>query len=673
MAFKRNTCTRAGRSRLVIAYLTLLLALPMSAGAQASGGSGETERVLLATPAVIAGEVGETVRIVVQVVDARPHAIRPGSASYPAGIEAIGEPILSARGGTDTRVEFRITATEPGRFVVQPPSLTVGPEELIVPPTLLEIADPERPGTIPFTVRWMPLVDTFYRGQSIPIVLELFNAVEFTYPRGIAIQNPEIGLFEEVTGLGNVEIDFIADRELLRFPVASFVFTPDTTGAVQIPGVQIGGTGGKRRIDPLVLDVRPSPEGILESSAVGDFELSLELDRESALVGDVIQLRMAISGNGNLPVLQFPAVTAEGLVEIDRREEAQIEADAERLLGYAGERVVTIRFEVTGDAGDAALIVGPFAFFDPITQNVGYVAEERFAIEVATEEPKVQRKLDLELLTIEELQLPEWTQFYDRSWLYGAFLLPPVVVILRELFRRRRGAAVVAASLFLLAGAAVFPTLNVERLVRATELITVGEADTAGVLYDLEIQEHPDHAGLRRNRAILALRSGRESLAVYQMRRAVALRPATESLRNELQRIETLYGLEEQPPIPMLPRPDIWLAATFVLWISLWTAAFIRRGAWRSIVLFVVGLTVAASLGTLLVSVAFQERPDATVVSDVVVRRIPDDQARPWLSVPAATSVTVELTYEGFLLIRTRDGVEGWVPETALFFEGRPR
>jgi hypothetical protein len=60
---------------------------------------------------------------------------------------------------------------------------------------------------------------------------------------------------------------------------------------------------------------------------------------------------------------------------------------------------------------------------------------------------------------------------------------------------------------------------------------------------------------------------------------------------------------------------------------------------------------------------------EATVVELSTLYRIPDERATPWLSLAGGSSVMVELHWNRFYLVRTKSGVEGWIPQTDVFYK----
>ena|GEM_PF-3276730 len=668
MAIQRRNRPAAGYTRLVAGFLFLVV---FHATAQDTATEELTGPVSLVSPVVIRVPEGETVDIIQALDGVDLDSVTISGPVLPEGILIDDGPFLLGLGRSASRIETRLETTRPGRFIVPAPTVTVQGVPYPGSETLVEVFSEGDPSLIPYSARWRSLAAAIVEGQSVPLVLELYLIDQFTYPESISVRSPGEGLFEEVVGLGGVTTVVFGDIELFQIPVASFVFTPSNAGSVTIPGAQISGMGFKIQTDDLVLSVADLPGETRPHNGVGRFSVDVSVEQAQVSVGDSVEVVIGIDGTGNIPALRMPEVRTIGLVEVDSYEESRVEPDTDDFLGYRGTRTITNRFEVTGEEESVVIAIEPFIYFDPIDRQYRTIEGTEVRLEVITEKPVVDVPLDFPLYTIEELQDPIWTQLYRISWVYVVFLVPLVIRVGMEFARRRKSGIVpILSVVVLLVSAGIRPDLNIHRLERAQELVELGEFSTAGVLYDFEIQDHPDHAGLRRNRAVLALRSDRPSVTVYNLRKALRLRPANTGFRAELQAVQDLYQLNQQFHIPMVPRTDLWLVIGFVIWVVLWFLSLIPARAIRAIATFVVVLTGLVVAGTGVWSVTVTDMPEATVLDDVVIRRIPDSQARPWVTVEGATTVMVELGYDQFYLIRTRSGVEGWVPTSAVLFEG---
>lgn len=669
MAFQCGNDAGCGRTRLVILFLIFLTlyefsVVPVSAQENLTAVLESEEIVHL-----IEGDFTDINVSIPGLYDDDPEIVIP---SLSEGLTIEDGPFLIRSGLEYPRLEMRVKAESAGRYVVETPTVIIRGEKVEPLSILIEVAMEDNPDYIPYSARWRTLRDDMHVGQSFPVILELYNIDQFTYPENIVVNAPDTGFFEEVSGIGAVGTTYYGDLELFQIPVASFIFTPSEVGPVEIPPAGINALGRKMRTDPLVLTIEELPESSQEYSAVGDLALIEVIDDGPVLLGDEVSVIVEIEGKGNIPTLRMPEVDVTGLVQLDTNEVIEVVPDNESFLGYRGNRSVTFRFEVTDDGEVVSIERRPFTFYNPENGEVTSVASRNVTLELLSEAPEDREALILPLLPIDDLYNSGWLDFFRYRWIYVLFLIPLIARVLLELTRFRK--SVITTLLVLTTVSAVFvPDLNRNRLERARALYEAGEAGTAGVLYDLEIQEHPYHAGLRYNRAALAIASNRPAIGIYHLRKALRFRSATPLLRSQVERVEEYYNLQEQYSIPVIPRADVWLLAAFLLWNAIWLIVSLKHGAIRSIILIVSVLLILVIVSGLIWSVSVAGEPEAALLQETVIRRIPDEQASPWVAVGEAGSVMVELRHDEFYLIRTRSGVQGWIPVSSVLYEGKNR
>ncbi|MCG8479543.1 MAG: hypothetical protein MI724_10640 [Spirochaetales bacterium] len=588
----------------------------------------------------------------------------------PEGVRTVAGPTIISRGFRDIEVRIDFVAAVAGRFVIEEIAVTTPEGARYSRPILVEVYDP-RLETIPFQARWRVLSESVFQAQSVPVVLEIAGIDSFAYPETLAFRAPQTGLFEEVGGLGTVSTRTVAGVTLYQFPVASFVFTPAASGAVTIPAAEVTSAGVRSVAPAATLQVAALPREARTTAAVGAFAFSAEVDPQRLTAGETGTIRLVVEGQGNLPVLDFPAVTLGGLTELGQSERSDVEPDLADLRGYRGRREVEIRFEAQTGAGDATVAVADFAFFDPTTGESAVVTTPSFLLDVTDPGEAVevtQTAPATTLIPIDQLTWLRWYPFARNPWLYLLFFGGPAGFAVARLLSVRR--ATVVALLPLLLSAVSSPVLNIERLNRAAQLAEEGRPEVAGVLYDLEIQNAGWHAGLHFNRGVLAVRADNAVAAMFHLRRAVRLAPHRGPFRQALADAERYFAVAEQPAIPWYPRPDWFFVATLSLWSGFWVLLSLRGRVRRTLALVSVAMVAVALAGGWLWASRQISVPEGVVTRDAIVRRIPDYTARPWINLSPATAITVELSYDDFYLARTAAGVTGWVPHTAIRIDG---
>jgi hypothetical protein len=599
-----------------------------------------------------------------------PEQVRLGIPPLPEGVSQPDGPVAVTRGRREMEVRIPFRGDVAGRFVVESILVDTPSATLETPPVLVEVRDPQR-DRVPFRAAWRLLSDQVWQGQSVPVVLEITDIDSFAFPESVSFRSPQTGLFEEVSGIGSVASREIAGRTIYRIPVASFLFTPAAAGTVALPAATIRADGIDVQAPALEVEVTELPGIAGEADAVGDFSLESRVEPRRIAPGETGLLEITITGAGNLPVLEFPEVSLDGLVEVERIQEGSFEPDVANLSGYVGSRTLRIRFEVEGEVESGMVRIAPFIAYDPRSDLPATVPSRTFPVELVREDAAASEATpppQIELIEISRLTSPFWIPLGEVPWTGFLLLLGPIVFAAVRLISVRGAAALIM--LPLLVGATIFPRIDVQRLQRAAEIAEEGRPAVAGVLYDLELQREGWHPGLHYNRGVLALRADNAVTAIYHLRLAARLAPELRRFRSTLATAEDYFGADASLDVPVHPRPDLFIFVLSLVWTVAWVLLSVRGRLRRTI-----GLVTLAMVGVVLLagwgwSYRLATIDEAVVARPVTVRRIPDMTAQPWLQIDPSTVVRVELSYEEFLLIRTTAGVNGWIPESAVWVLG---
>jgi hypothetical protein len=659
------------RPALLPGILLVLLFATDPVGAQVDETEIPHDRILsLPGPNRFAVTVGEQFSVPVILEQTAPQEVSMTLPPLPPGIAVDEVPILLS--GPEEVVEARIMveARRAGRFVIEPIRIQTATGAWYVPRLLVEVA-PSRDAAVPFGVRWRLLQEPVYQGQSTPVVLEITGIDSFTYPDSISIRSPQTGFFEETSGIGSVSSRIVAGVELFEIPVAVFLFTPTSAGDVVLPAAEVTAQGMSITSNALTVSILTLPESVRTGGAVGEFDFRASVDRNTVVPGETIELEMVLEGTGNIQVLDFPDVVATGLREVDQDEAETVGPDTETLLGYRGARTRRIRFEPDSDSRAGSIRVERFSFLDPRDDFVTTLDPHTWQIEILVDASEIEPERtmpDLALLTVTELMSLRWYRILDQRRSLLLFMIAPVLFGLGRLLSVRKkpripraGAVSLVAALILFVSWSIVPSLDLERLFRAEELIEEGNHAVAGVLYDLELQEHDNHAGLHYNRGVLAVRTGNTLAAVYHLRRAARLVPENAYVRSAL--VQALDYLEtpDQIDLPVAVRPDFFFIAFLLLWTGFWLLLLLKPTLPRTITLISILMVGVLFSAGFIWAYRVENRPEGMVQRDVTVRRIPDLTAEPWLELLPATVVHIELSYDEFYLVRTSSGVTGWV------------
>lgn len=624
--------------------------------------------------------VGDTLELRISLDERVPESVEVVFPEFPDGITSGGDPTLVARGFGPREVRIPVRVREAGRYILEGIQIISMDGVREIEPVIVSA---EEDGIIPFRARWSVLTSRAVQSQTVPVLLEIAGAADYHFPEEISFRAPETGLFEEVAGLGAVESRTIGDVTVYDIPVAGFFFTPAASGEITIPEASVRAAGISVTAPRHVLQVDPIPTAVASSNAIGSFEILSSLSHRQATPGDIVTVEIALEGTGNLPVADFPVVTVEGLVEVDRSETASVGTDTTDSGGYSGIRRRTIRYEVDAQDETASVTIGSYAFYDPLRNELGRVSPRRFEIEVRGGESALeeeQRIPDLPLLSLDELTSPRWVRIGQVSWIYYFFLLGPLIFSGAALWSvrrlsgdsaRRRKSATLIGLLPLFFAATIFPQLSVERLNKAQRLIEDERIAVAAVLYDLELADNEWHGGIHYNRGVLSLRLERPVLAVYHLRRALRLAPEREDFRVALRETESYFGMEEQIPVPRYLRPDAFVVALIALWSAFWILLYFRHRLRTTIGLVGIGMVMVIAFAGYIWSLNLDGQREGVVKEEVHLRRIPDSGAVPWIRLAEGQAVRIELEYEDFYLVYNQTGTNGWVPRDVILTPDR--
>lgn len=176
-----------------------------------------------------------------------------------------------------------------------------------------------------------------------------------------------------------------------RFPILRKLLFPTRAGALTLPAAsfRIGiarqgffdvGGSVERATKPVTINVDPLPEAPGFSGAVGHFEVSAALDRQTVPLGEAATLRFRVSGKGNLKWIERgPEVAPRGAKVYPPQVRTDLRATAD---GIEGSR--TWEFVVVPDTTGAVEIPPlSFSWFDPSAGRI--VSRETPALSLRVE------------------------------------------------------------------------------------------------------------------------------------------------------------------------------------------------------------------------------------------------------------------------------------------------
>lgn len=194
----------------------------------------------------------------------------------------------------------------------------------------------------------------------------------------------------------------------------------------------------KVTVKPLPVDSRP----VSFTGAVGKFNMTANIDKRTLTTDDALTLKVVVSGQGNVNLLNGPKVDIPaGFEKYDPKVTDNIEKNSNPLSGSR-------QFEYTLmplEAGDQTIPAVEFSYFDVASNSYKSVRSEPFSVHVT---PGKQTKRDKEDFSVNRNTITSsyngvlnWVKegrFLLVSPLFYIFLLLPVLLLAGALVYRRR-------------------------------------------------------------------------------------------------------------------------------------------------------------------------------------------------------------------------------------------
>jgi len=207
-----------------------------------------------------------------------------------------------------------------------------------------------------------------------------------------------------------------------------------------------------RKSKPVTIKVKPVPNNAPASfdGAVGQFKISTSINQDSVKVDDAITMKVKISGNGNMKLINplkfdFPA----DFEVYDPKTNQNIESTAKGMTGSTTFEYLII----PRHAGDFTIPTNEFTYFDPRARRYKTKLTPEFKIHVAKGEGGVSNttissftKEDVKFIgkDIRFIKTNNFEPIYKGEIFFGtlnfylAYILPLFIFILAFVFNRKR-------------------------------------------------------------------------------------------------------------------------------------------------------------------------------------------------------------------------------------------
>ena len=311
-----------------------------------------------------------------------------------------------------------------------------------------------------------------YPGQQVTLTYRLLTQIAVT---GLQLQeNPPLNGFwvEEMEVATNQrgERKVVNGREYLEYLVKKQAIFPNTPGRLKIPSVTFAiaaRTGGDffgvfgqsetvyRKTEELTLEVLPFPSQGKPpdfAGAVGSYNLTADLDRDTAATGDAVTLHVKLAGRGNLKMI--PDLALPQLPDFTIYSSKQA-ANARVMEGkWIGGEKAWEYVLVPKAPGEQTIPPLSFTYFDPERDKYETLTTPPLALRVArgaesggavaglsgiAKQALVRQGTDINFIKLSAGSLsPRPRPAYTSLWYYLLLAVPIAVNIVLLIFQRER-------------------------------------------------------------------------------------------------------------------------------------------------------------------------------------------------------------------------------------------
>ncbi|MCF7914107.1 MAG: BatD family protein [Spirochaetaceae bacterium] len=574
---------------------------------------------------------------------------------------------------THTEITYIYRSDDTGRYEIGPYRVTGVERVYTTEPQLLEVGVYRNQQLIiPLELEWSLSSASAYVGQNVVSVLNALEQPEISMFEDISIGSPAEGFFQMAEGLGSINRIRRGGETLYEIPVASYIFTPSTSGRIALPQARVSYTHGQAVSGRPVIQVLPLPESVQESGAVGDFSLSAEVEKREVRQGDRVSLTVRVEGTGNLNYLRFPDVQLDGFTQL------QVEESSDYIPtqnGYRGSRTYTY-FLAAEEPGQKRLTVTSLNAVQPTSGRVYSTRSFTFSMDVIPEKRGAVEKQEnsgfgFAPLQIDSMQTSEISTRFTQIASYGWMLPGPLLFLFFLLLRRKKLVLLGSLVFFLSFGAVEFSSERVEQTVEnAYQAYHQKEFALAEALYLQAARERPEVPDLRYNAALCSFQKGDIGPAVLYTRTALTIQPMNETYAAFLDYISQEHGITTDIEPPFLFHPDLFLLL-FTLFIN--GAGFMgiiylfkQKNGYFIVSAFMLLASVALVIG-LSYSVIQANQEVGVIVakgeSMPAVKKIPHTESSDAFSVKEGELVKIKGATAEFFFVETGLGRKGWILE----------
>jgi len=530
-------------------------------------------------------------------------------------------------------------------------------------------------------VLWQVPKKTVYIGEAVPVKLQLslWNVPEI--PVSVDVRVPKNALLEEFSLYSGIKEKTEDERKHFIIPLKAFLVTPARTGYIRLPAARVLLSDNRKYYSKAVtLRVIPLPKRLQKSKAIGTFYTGYSIKPEKAVTGKEVTVKVTLSGRGNLNYLRLPVPEISGK-PLKRTEKVNNFYASEK--GYTGSVTEIYKFRLK-NPGSYRCIVPAFYYLDSKTQRVKKIADWNLNFKVIKEKEAKSAKTQVlfnkwPLMNINRYRVFSYKKMYRIAWVYLFFLPGPFLIIiflvLDKIKKRKRKwkiPVLIVVSLLLLNGTLINRHLKTgsseagesEAIEKALKYYDNADYENALNIF-LKIADKTNNPAVIFN--IAACYNGLDDYieAIHYLRKMLKLDPASRTAIKYLVELERKEGLVNQIPASIRFNPDYFFILEVLIFnlFCLFLVLYIRRRNIR-IVLFLIVLSIVffISAGYLIYSINYINKKTGVIAVDQgELKKIPESIANAWVTLKGGTAVEVLESAGRYSLIRTGDGLLGWI------------
>ncbi|MFW5711481.1 MAG: BatD family protein [bacterium] len=570
-----------------------------------------------------------------------------------------------------TEISYLYRCSGTGRYEIDPYRIIGADRVYQTDPQLLEVGVyRNRQLVIPLELEWSLSDTSAYVGQNIISVINALEQPEIRLFEDVRVGSPSEGFFEAAEGVGSINRIERGGRTLYEIPIAGYMFTPSTPGQVVLPQARVNYQDGQAVTDRPTIEVRPLPERVRESGAVGNFLLTARLEKQEVRRGEQVQLIVKVEGTGNLNYLQFPKLELDGFSQLQAEEASEYVPTQQ---GYQGSReyVYTLAAEETGRK---RIRVSALNAVQPQTGRVYATRSPSFSVEVLsgntdTETAEGEGELAFTPIELDSMRRAEISTRFMQLDSYVWLLPGPLLLLLFLLLKRRKTTLVLPVLLLLSFGAAEFDSDQVVQTIEnAREAYRRESYKNAESLYLEALRLRPDVPDLRYNAALAAYQKGDIGAAVLRARTALTLQPMNETYKAFLDFVSQEYGITTEIDLPFPFHPDLFL---LVLSLLVNAAGFLgiiylfrQKNGYFIVAALLLLISVVVGIG-FSYSIAQANRDIGVIViqreAAPPIKKIPREDSSDAFTLKDGELVRIKGETGEFYFIETGLGQKGWV------------